>query len=128
MRKVERAAERLAGLGAVVGGPERSAKIDQASSKLQARRRALQLCDRGPQAIKVDRVVQERADAQGAADSPGLTAAFGEAKLLDNPGFDVIVGNPPWEEVTVEELAFYARPALGFDRCQRPSDVRRWRS
>lgn len=24
------------------------------------------------------------------------------------PGFDVVVGNPPWEEVTVEELAYYA--------------------
>ena len=26
----------------------------------------------------------------------------------DIPGFDVVVGNPPWEEVTVEKLAFYA--------------------
>ena len=26
----------------------------------------------------------------------------------DNPGFDVVAGNPPWDEVTVEELAFYA--------------------
>ena len=25
----------------------------------------------------------------------------------DNPGFDVVVGNPPWEEVTVEKLRFY---------------------
>ena len=25
-----------------------------------------------------------------------------------NPGFDVVAGNPPWNEVTVEELAFYA--------------------
>ena len=24
------------------------------------------------------------------------------------PGFDVVVGNPPWDEVTIEELAFYA--------------------
>ena len=24
------------------------------------------------------------------------------------PGFDVVVGNPPWEEVTIEKLAFYA--------------------
>jgi hypothetical protein len=24
-------------------------------------------------------------------------------------GFDAVVGNPPWDEVTVEELAFYAR-------------------
>ena len=26
----------------------------------------------------------------------------------ENPGFDVVAGNPPWEEVTVEKLAFYA--------------------
>ena len=26
----------------------------------------------------------------------------------ERPGFDVVVGNPPWEEVTIEELAFYA--------------------
>ena len=25
-----------------------------------------------------------------------------------NPGFDVVTGNPPWNEVTVEELGFYA--------------------
>lgn len=32
----------------------------------------------------------------------------------ENPGFDAVVGNPPWEEVTIEELAFYAlfRPGL----------------
>jgi hypothetical protein len=35
--------------------------------------------------------------------------AFPEAFSGDRPGFDVVVGNPPWEEVTVEELAFYAR-------------------
>ena len=26
----------------------------------------------------------------------------------ERPGFDVVVGNPPWNEVTVEELAFFA--------------------
>ena len=26
----------------------------------------------------------------------------------DRHGFDVVVGNPPWNEITVEELAFYA--------------------
>ncbi|HSW41794.1 MAG TPA: hypothetical protein VLM76_04735 [Patescibacteria group bacterium] len=31
----------------------------------------------------------------------------------DRPGFDVIVGNPPWEEVTVERLGFYARHLPG---------------
>lgn len=35
--------------------------------------------------------------------------AFPEVFARDRPGFDVIVGNPPWDEVTVEELAFYGR-------------------
>src|SRR5213078_3703045 len=35
--------------------------------------------------------------------------AFPEAFTGPEHGFDVVVGNPPWEEVTVEELAFYAR-------------------
>ena len=35
--------------------------------------------------------------------------AFPEVFANEHPGFDVVIGNPPWEEVTVEELAFYAR-------------------
>ena len=34
--------------------------------------------------------------------------AFPEVFLRDRPGFDCIVGNPPWEEATVEELGFWA--------------------
>lgn len=33
----------------------------------------------------------------------GLHEAAGRRR----PGFDVVIGNPPWEELTVEELAFY---------------------
>jgi len=35
--------------------------------------------------------------------------AFPEVFLRSRPGFDVIVGNPPWQEATVEEHAFWAR-------------------
>ena len=35
--------------------------------------------------------------------------AFAEVFASERPGFDAVVGNPPWEEVTVEELGFYAR-------------------
>ena len=35
--------------------------------------------------------------------------AFPDVFARERPGFDAVVGNPPWEEVTVEELAFYAR-------------------
>ncbi len=34
---------------------------------------------------------------------------FPEVFLRDRPGFDVILGNPPWQEATVEEHAFWAR-------------------
>jgi hypothetical protein len=46
---------------------------------------------------------------------------FPEAFLVG--GFDAVVGNPPWEEITVEELAFYARyqPGLrGLPAAERP--------
>ena len=32
--------------------------------------------------------------------------AFAEAFARERPGFDVVVGNPPWEEIKVEELQF----------------------
>ncbi len=34
--------------------------------------------------------------------------AFPEVFLRERPGFDCIIGNPPWEEATVEELGFWA--------------------
>jgi len=34
--------------------------------------------------------------------------AFPEVFLRDRPGFDCLLGNPPWEEATVEELGFWA--------------------
>ncbi len=40
--------------------------------------------------------------------------AFPRVFSRSQPGFDAVVGNPPWEEVTVEALAFYGlyRPDL----------------
>ena len=43
------------------------------------------------------------------ADALHFPVWFPEIFLRDNPGFDVIVGNPPWQEATVEKLAFWAR-------------------
>jgi hypothetical protein len=40
-------------------------------------------------------------------------AAFPGVFARRRPGFDAVVGNPPWEEVTVEALAFYGRFAPG---------------
>jgi hypothetical protein len=38
---------------------------------------------------------------------------FPQVFLRSRPGFDVIVGNPPWQEATLEELAFWARHEPG---------------
>ena len=59
---------------------------------------------------------EERSPAVAAArqDLNGLQrlhfpVAFPEVFLRGRPGFDVIVGNPPWQEATIEEHAFWAR-------------------
>ncbi|HVA49688.1 MAG TPA: hypothetical protein VNH11_25200 [Pirellulales bacterium] len=39
--------------------------------------------------------------------------AFPEVFLRERAGFDVILGNPPWEEATLEEHAFWARHEPG---------------
>jgi hypothetical protein len=39
--------------------------------------------------------------------------AFPEVFLRSRPGFDVIIGNPPWEEATVEEDRFWTRHLPG---------------
>ena len=36
-----------------------------------------------------------------------LPYLFPEVFLRDNPGFDVILGNPPWEELVYEEIKFW---------------------
>jgi hypothetical protein len=46
--------------------------------------------------------------------------AYPEVFLRDRPGFDAMLGNPPWEEATVERLGFYARylPGIKSERSQ----------
>lgn len=56
--------------------------------------------------------------------------AFPEVFLRSRAGFDVILGNPPWQEVTVEEHAFWARhdPGLrGLAQRERAKEIERWR-
>jgi hypothetical protein len=47
-------------------------------------------------------------------------AGFPEVFLRDRPGFDCIVGNPPWEEATVEELGFWALRYPGLKSMTQP--------
>lgn len=49
-------------------------------------------------------VVRETAKELMPAHMPYL---FPEVFLRDSPGFDVIVGNPPWEELVYEEIKFW---------------------
>jgi hypothetical protein len=60
---------------------------------------------------KLSKRAEELASEQRALHWP---LAFAEVFARENPGFDVVVGNPPWEEVKVEELGFYGlhRPGL----------------
>jgi len=51
-------------------------------------------------------------------------SAFPEVFVRANPGFDCILGNPPWEEVTVEELGFWALRFPGL-KSMKPGDQRR---
>ena len=54
--------------------------------------------------------------------------AFPEVFLRDRPGFDVVLGNPPWQEATVEEDAFWARHYPGLrGRPQREQEVEKAR-
>jgi hypothetical protein len=51
-------------------------------------------------------------DAQVVAREQGVfhwSLAFPEVFAAERAGFNAVVGSPPWEEITVEELAFYAR-------------------
>jgi Eco57I restriction-modification methylase len=48
-------------------------------------------------------------DVLGAVRPLHFPIAFPEVFLSERPGFDVILGNPPWEEATVEEDRFWTR-------------------
>ena len=73
-------------------------------------------------------------------DALHFPVAFPEVFLRDRPGFDAILGNPPWQEATIEEHAFWARhfpglrglPQRGQEaekerlRAERPDLVAAW--
>ena len=46
---------------------------------------------------------------------------FPEVFQRENPGFDVLLGNPPWEEVIVEESKFWALKSPGLQRMEPAS-------
>jgi hypothetical protein len=58
-----------------------------------------------------------------------LPTAFPEVFRRSNPGFDVIIGNPPWEKLRVEKHEFWARHFPGLrgikDAEKRDAEIRR---
>ncbi len=59
-----------------------------------------------------------------------MPVLFPEVFVRDNPGFDVLLGNPPWEEVMVEEPKFWlrARPGLlGLGPAELKAEIERLR-
>jgi hypothetical protein len=57
--------------------------------------------------------------------------AFPQVFLRQRSGFDVILGNPPWQEATIEQLAFWARHDPGLrglnrrEQGERVTELRR---
>lgn len=72
----------------------------------------------------LDEPGERRVDtAQKAADRLSVLhwpLAFPGVFVRERPGFDAIVGNPPWEEVTVEELSVYAMESPGLISVPQP--------
>ncbi len=52
-------------------------------------------------------------------------AEFPEVFAREHPGFDVVIGNPPWEELTIEELAFYSLHDPGIRGIKEDAERRR---
>ncbi len=119
-------------LGDIARGQQLLAELEQATRGLSAYYDILTagpLLDRNLAAVELDAqsIIEGRVPAHIAADVVAARAAAeGQGALhwrlafpavflrADRPGFDVIVGNPPWEETRVEKLEYFARliPAL----------------
>ena len=80
-----------------------------------------------------DRMLRRAENALEGLEPLHFPTAFPQVFLRDRPGFDVMLGNPPWQEATIEQLAFWARhdPGLrGLNRRQqgeRVTELRRER-
>jgi hypothetical protein len=68
--------------------------------------------DDGPPSHAHDRA----GEVLGPVDPVHFPVAFPDAFARENPGFDAVVGNPPWEESMLDEDAFWTRYAPGLQR------------
>lgn len=80
-----------------------------------------------------DHIAAKVEDALADLEPLHFPARFPEVFLRDRPGFDVLVGNAPWEEATVEKDAYWALRFPGLrslqegDKLERIDDLRRQR-
>ena len=70
---------------------------------------------------KTDKILHEARRENNERDALHFPVVFPEVFLRDRPGFDVIIGNPPWQEATIEEHAFWARHFPGLRGLTAPN-------
>jgi hypothetical protein len=91
----------------------------------------VQLLQTDPETVSSVHTRPEVTAAVGVLNPLHYPIAFPEVFLRDRPGFDCILGNPPWEEVVVEELQFWSRHFPGLkglenaDQQQRIGQLRK---
>lgn len=120
-------------LGEIAASEQRQHELREATDGLHSlydlvASAPLRDADGGLAELYAEEIVAGRPPAQFASDIAGARAlareldvfhwriAYPEVFLRDRPGFDVMLGNPPWEEPRVEELEFYARFIPGLYR------------
>lgn len=64
--------------------------------------------------VDPDRSDGGQAEPRSGPDPIHFPTAFPEVFGGDDPGFDAVVGNPPWEEATLEEDEFWTRYVPGY--------------
>jgi hypothetical protein len=74
-------------------------------------------------AVAEHRGVQIAAELAEDLQAVHFPVAFPEVFLRPRPGFDCILGNPPWEEATIEELKFWVLRFPGLNS-MRPAEQR----
>ncbi len=78
--------------------------LGQTGARDEARMHGAELLDGGSTATSLQ--AEEVCAAEHVLHWP---LAFAEVFARERPGFDAVVGNPPWEKLRVPELEFYAR-------------------
>lgn len=80
-----------------------------------------------PAALPESPMHQRACDILSAIPPLHFPITFPQVFLRDRPGFDVILGNPPWEEATVEEDRFWLRysPGLQGKRQREQEEIKR---